>query len=85
MRDPAQWAARNANNVLVPNPAFRYTFLFVPGFRPYSDANPEQIASPPGRLPGMPGMRAAVLSPVPFPALIAASGEIRDGGMPALP
>jgi hypothetical protein len=29
-------------------PGFRVNILFVPGFRPYSDANPEQTASPPG-------------------------------------
>jgi hypothetical protein len=41
----------------ISSPGFQVNIKFVPDYRPYSDANPEQTASRPGRLPAMPGMR----------------------------
>jgi hypothetical protein len=49
MRNPAQRAARNANNTPISSPSFQVNIKFVPGYRRYSDANPEQTASLPGR------------------------------------
>jgi hypothetical protein len=37
--------ARNANNVAISGSRFLVNFLFVPGLRRYSDANPEQITA----------------------------------------
>jgi hypothetical protein len=45
LRAPSE-AARNSNNAAIAGPDFRANFLFVPGFRRYSDANPEQIMDP---------------------------------------